>query len=80
MHPSKWNIIYLYIVITLLLIDVLACMIGYGLMVVTSIPNKNELTIRYSHATGVCLGVPPNLTEVNQRYVLLKCFLDDVPM
>ena len=81
MHSSKWNIIYVYIVITLLLIDVLACMIGYyGLMVVTSIPNKNEITIRYSQATGVCLGVPPNLTEVNQRYVLLKCFLDDVPI
>ena len=59
MHSSKWNIIYVYIVITLLLIDVLACMIGYyGLMVVTSIPNKNEITIRYSQATGVCLGVP----------------------
>lgn len=80
MHPSKWNIIYLYIVMTLLLIDVLACMIGYyGLMAVTSIPNKNEITIRYSQATGECLGVP-NLVEVSQRYVLLKCFLDDVPM
>lgn len=43
MHSSKWNIIYVYIVITLLLIDVLACMIGYyGLMVVTSIPNKKR--------------------------------------
>lgn len=73
MHNSKFNVIYFYIVITLLIIDVLACMIGYyGLTVVTSIPNNNEITIRYSHTTGECLAVP-NLTE----NALLKCFLDD---
>ena len=73
MPSSKWNMIYFYIVITLLLIDVLACMIGYyGLIMVTSIPN-NEITIRYSHETREYLAIP-NLTEVSQTDVLLKCF------